>query len=185
MTNIKEKIIVLRKQGNSYKQIAEKIPCSLSTVKYYLVPNRKQKEIARTRAYKANNPIIKKIDNFQNAHCRIPVKGFENKITHFNRKQETKISKEMILNKLKEQNGKCYLTGELINLSDPNSYSFDHKIPLAQGGTNSLENLGICASKANCHKYDKTVDEFIDFCKSFLSYQGFSVLAPSGRLERP
>lgn len=65
-------------------------------------------------------------------------------------------------------NPRCYLTGEPIDLSKPNTYCFDHIIPRCRGGTNKLDNLGLSTIVANYCKYTMTYDEFIAICKQVI-----------------
>lgn len=58
----------------------------------------------------------------------------------------------------------CYLTGQPIDISKPRTYQFDHIIPRSRGGTNDLDNLGICTRMANLAKSSMTLDEFTNFC---------------------
>ena len=68
-------------------------------------------------------------------------------------------------------NPKCYLTGLPIDIKDTRSYHFDHIIPTSRGGTNTLDNLGICTKAANMAKSDMTPDELYDLCKLIISHQ--------------
>jgi len=70
--------------------------------------------------------------------------------------------------------GKCYLTGRAIDINDPASFSFDHKIPVSRSGTNTLDNLGITCKQANQAKSDLTIDEFIQLCGDVIINFGFS-----------
>jgi 5-methylcytosine-specific restriction endonuclease McrA len=69
----------------------------------------------------------------------------------------------------------CYLTGQPIDINHPRTYQFDHKVPSSRGGTNTIENLGICTKQANQAKSDMTHDEFVEFCKSVLIHHGYTV----------
>lgn len=172
MTELHTKIIELRNQDLSYSEIAKVIPCSLSTVKYYLIPRRKEKEKLKTRKYRANNPIIRKLDSFTQKSKR----GLDNKIAHFQRfEKNEKITIKEVVEKFKVLGEKCYLTGKPIDLSKPETYVFDHIIPRAQGGKNTLNNLGFCRSDINFCKSDKTPEEFFALCKEVLEYQGYKI----------
>jgi hypothetical protein len=49
VTELEKQILALRAEGMSFKAIAKKIPCSLSTVNYFLTEGAKEKTVARTR----------------------------------------------------------------------------------------------------------------------------------------
>jgi 5-methylcytosine-specific restriction endonuclease McrA len=77
------------------------------------------------------------------------------------RSQETKSAielRELYGHKLfKQQNGRCFYTGVPITLEDSH---IDHKIPVAKGGTDTLDNIVLCSAQANLEKHAKTVDEY-------------------------
>lgn len=54
------------------------------------------------------------------------------------------------------QDGRCALTGVVIN-GVPH---LDHRVPVAQGGTHTIDNLHWTHPAANMAKLDSTVDEF-------------------------
>ena len=60
----------------------------------------------------------------------------------------------------------------LIDLNDPTSYSFDHIVPVAKGGTNELHNLGLTTKDANMAKSDLTLEEFVDLCVKVAKHYG-------------
>ena len=49
VTELGKQIIALRAEGMSFKAIAKKIPCSLSSVNYFLTEGAQMKSVARTR----------------------------------------------------------------------------------------------------------------------------------------
>lgn len=69
----------------------------------------------------------------------------------------------------------CYLTGRPIDIHDPTSYTFDHKVPTTRNGGNTLENLGICRPEANDAKGAHLVEEFLELCKDVLEHNGYEV----------
>ncbi len=79
-----------------------------------------------------------------------------------------------IINKFGD-NPQCYLTGKLIDIYKPRTYQFDHIIPVAKGGDNSLSNLGICTKQVNSSKTDMTPEEYIELCKEVLTHAGYEV----------
>jgi len=70
---------------------------------------------------------------------------------------------------------KCYLTGRTFDLDNASSFHFDHIVPKSKGGTNELENLGVCVPEANVAKGDLSVKEFIQLCKDVLEHNGYTV----------
>lgn len=169
---IKDKILALRIQGKSYNEISKELNCCKATVCYHCGDKQKEKSLKKTKEYKANNPLIQKIDSFNQAYKK---RGLDNKISGFQRKgRKSDLSIKLIL-EIFGQNPNCYLTGEKIDLSESSTYSFDHKIPVSKGGNNSIENLGICTQDINMAKSDKTPEEFIKLCIKVLEYNGYNL----------
>jgi 5-methylcytosine-specific restriction endonuclease McrA len=54
---------------------------------------------------------------------------------------------------------RCYLTDEPINLAHGN-FHFDHIVPVAQGGSNGLSNLGLTTPQANLAKGAASLEDF-------------------------
>ncbi len=141
----KQQILELRQSNKTYKEIAEIIGCSEWTVKYHTMPCRKLAQDNYSKNVKITNPLSLKKRRFM-------VKGTVIQFTL-----------EQLINKIGD-NPKCYLTGELIDLLKPETYSLDHIIPLSRGGKSSLENCGLMKLDINQAKYNLTPDEFIDLC---------------------
>jgi hypothetical protein len=181
---MKDEILQLRSIGFTYKQIKNKLGCSLSTISYHLGTN--QKEMSKKRQYRyrsCQHPYYMKMLKFcqesclpkgRKARCTIEKLIFY-KIRFFctskigSRAMARKYEKptftaQDVINKFGEK-PICYLTGKEIDIYNPRSYVFDHIHPASRGGKNTLENLGICTKQANASKTDMTYDEFIDFCK--------------------
>jgi len=184
MSNLKNEILKLKKLGYSFNQIKDQLKCSKSTISYNLSLKQKEKSLNRTqkRRFK-QHPFVAKIENFKYRKCnkiKTNLKKSKNlllirsKINSFFRNRKTmKYSKptftlDDIINKFGE-NPKCYLTGEIINIYQPETYQFDHIKPVSKGGDNSLDNLGICITPANKAKNDMEYQEFIDLCKSIIN----------------
>lgn len=70
---------------------------------------------------------------------------------------------------------KCYLSGRPLDLDDPSSFEFDHRIPRSKGGDNSLPNLGVASKEANRAKGDLTQEELILLCADILRTNGYTV----------
>ena len=69
----------------------------------------------------------------------------------------------------------CYISGRPIDIMDKGLWSLDHKIPRSKGGSNSVDNMGVCNSLVNRSKQDMTVDEFIEMCHDVLCHNGYTV----------
>lgn len=64
----------------------------------------------------------------------------------------------------------CYITGERIDLSNPNSYSLDHINPYHLSQDNSVENLGLTTKDANQSKCHLTLQQYIELCRKVVEY---------------
>jgi len=69
----------------------------------------------------------------------------------------------------------CYLSGRKIDLSQPWTYSFDHKHPLSKGGGGTIKNLGLTTREANYAKGDMILEDFLELCKDILENHGYEV----------
>lgn len=65
-TELKKKIIALRKKNYSYKEIQKSINCSIGTISYYLGIGQKDKTIKRIRD--TRNKITKYIQEYKSKH---------------------------------------------------------------------------------------------------------------------
>lgn len=165
--NYKENILKLRAEGKTYKEISELLQCNLSTVQYYLDPNRKdyvKKKNARQPKQK-KSVLSKKIDNFKR---RGVSRAWKNQSYIVD--PSINFSEQDVINRF-GPNFKCYITGESININDPKDYCLDHKIPTSRGGNNSLDNLGICKTAINKMKSDLLLEEFFEVCETILAHR--------------
>ena len=69
----------------------------------------------------------------------------------------------------------CYLSGRKLNFNNPKGFSVDHVTPRSRGGTNELNNLGVCALEVNISKNNFTPKEYIQLCKEVLEFNGYKV----------
>jgi 5-methylcytosine-specific restriction endonuclease McrA len=174
MTKVKEKILSLRKEGLSYDEIAEKVPCSKGTVSYHCGDGVKKKTLSYQQKRRNEEPIIKKMGNFRSKTY--------GKLRDFQRRDSSKMNGSMLKNKMEKnfsiselrkhigENPTCYLTGRKIDLDDSKSFSFDHFVPSSKKGKNILSNLRIACSEANMAKNDMMYEEFIQLCKEVVEY---------------
>lgn len=186
--NLKQKILSLRSNGKTYTEIAEILDCSKGTISYYCGEGQVFKTQTRRRASRAKcHPFKIKIESFflYRNNDRLQKKQvcnwkslLKDKVSRFcatklpgNNKMYNKatFTVEDVITKFGE-NPKCYLTGKPINIYEPRTYEFDHKMPLSRGGESSLDNLGICTKQANRAKADMTPEEFIELCKQVIKY---------------
>lgn len=178
---MKEKILKLREEGKSYRDIAKELNCNTSLISYYCGEGQKEKRIKSVMNRKKNNPLAVRVETFKyngNKRKRNLVettRKFQKRDgNETNSTIETSFNYKDVLNKFGEETN-CYLTGDKINLLKDNNYQFDHIIPASRGGNNSLENLGILLSEVNYMKRNLTKEEFLQFCKKVLEYNGYTV----------
>lgn len=164
---MKEKILKLRAEGMSYKQIRKSLGCSLGNISYHCGEGQKEKTRDRTRKYsKTLNRILKrKKDNFSFINGNRVEKG---------KRAGLLFSAEEFKKKIAD-NPVCYLTGRKIDIYSPKSFECDHIVPVSKGGDASLQNLGLLCREANRAKQDLSIEEFLNFCKEVLEYQGYKI----------
>jgi len=159
---VKERILKLRQQGKSYKAIAQELNINRYQVEYYANP--KKKEIMRRAGlkYRHKNPIQKKVANF---HC----------ITPINQRVCSSFPYKDFVQKIGPRPF-CYLTGKPIDIHKPETYSIDHIIPVAQGGSNSLDNAGLISRRANELKMNRTPEQLLNDCHDVINFykKGYS-----------
>ena len=191
MSTLKNRIIELRNKGYLYSRISKELNCSIGTICYYVGKNQKEKNKLRARKRRNTNPLSCKLAEFK--HNRIKDNSSKKhacdikelicfKISKFHRgktkgvfrMKDANFTVEDVIAKIGE-NPKCYLTGDMIDINSPRTYHFDHIIPRSRGGTNTLDNLGICTKRANLSKNDMTKDEYIEHCKKVLLHNGYKV----------
>lgn len=172
--NLKEKIDALSNAGKSRVEIREELKCSASTICYHLNP--KTKISTQQRAKRAVKSGKKK--EYYKAHYTGNARaqlGF--KISQFHRlghrKNKIQLDRNFTTDDLLlhlGDNPVCYLSGVQIDLSQPSTYSLDHKIPVSKGGESTIANLGLCRSDINRAKNDKTPEEFLALCKELIAF---------------
>jgi 5-methylcytosine-specific restriction endonuclease McrA len=191
----RKKCIELYKSGFGYTRISKALGIARSTVIYVVNPRIRKETINRNHKNKLKYPpFYKKLSSFLNRRRKITKdykhnskndKLFYAKIWAFcGRGDIMTFTANDVINEFGLK-PKCYLTGEELDLNKPRTYQFDHKIPISRGGTNNLDNLGICTSLANRAKSDQTPDEFLNFCKKVLEYNGYNVSKSSMQKSNP
>ena len=174
---MKEKILKLREEGLSYKQISKQLGCSKGTVSYYCGEGQKEKSKKRIQARRKEIVILKKVENFQvDRKIRDKAEDFQRERQSNNKlgKRSLSFRWQDVIDKFGWET-RCYLTGKEINLKDPKTYQFDHITPYSKGGSSTLDNLGILSKDVNAAKSDMTVEDFLNLCKNILEYNGYEV----------
>lgn len=183
----KEDILRLRAEGKSYREIVKILDCPRSLVSYHCGEGQKEKNQNRQiKRRSLVHPFDKKLERFKGRsfkksnelkNNRTAEQKLYHKVYHFHDNRITKEHDAMsftvqdVITKFGE-NPKCYLTGDYISLYEPDTYHFDHIIPASKGGTNTLDNLGICTKEAKMSKTDHTLEEFIELCKKVIKLHG-------------
>ncbi|MBP6238759.1 MAG: HNH endonuclease [Saprospiraceae bacterium] len=168
---MKDKILALRAEGKSYNEIKAILGCSKSTISFHCGEGQKEKNKIRAASFRLKNPVLRKIDNFINRGVSVKCRDFQRNrdLGIYTNGRQFLFNIKDVLNKIGE-NPKCYLTGREIDLSKPNTYHFDHIIPVANGGDSNLDNLGITCRSVNIAKGTLSVDDFILLCKEVVKY---------------
>lgn len=178
----KEAILKLRKQGKTYSEIQKALGCSKSTISYHC-GNGNEKLRVQAQV-KKRKPICKKVSSFKGRCTKADYRKFRSKLKTFRRRSHSnKTQSKSIVNNISKNyscqdvinkigaSPICYLTGARIDLNKPQTYNLDHIVPSSKGGTNDLDNLGICLKEANQAKGDLTISELIQLCKAILKHQ--------------
>lgn len=192
-TELGNQIKQLREDGLSYREISKRLDCAKSTVAYYCNDTEKENVKKRQEKQKKKNIghfsakkrlcMFKRTKHTPRKSKRFAetekekVKKKQNMITHYFRNRELNEEKFNFNEVMKKfgDNPKCYLTGRDINWDDPNTFSFDHIVPVSKGGENTLDNLGLCCFEVNQSKNDLSIEEFVSLCKEVLENFGYKV----------
>lgn len=178
-TKRKKDILKLRAEGKSFRQIAKELGCSTSVISYHCGNGNEKKRVTKLNKSRKYN-LGKKINSFRSRKPRSSA-GRSKLKTFKSRKKGSRTNTVVnnitenytyqdVLNKLGD-NPICYLTGVPIDLEKTHTYQFDHIIPCSKGGTNDLDNLGICTRSANYAKNDLSLDELYELCELILKWR--------------
>lgn len=191
--NLGDQIKQLKSEGVGFSEIVKKLNCSKATVSYHLSETQKNKAARRNREGRLlRHPFVKKIYDFTDSKSSVcsykmvtkwkallyhKIRAFsmtnQQRKTHHKDGSTTGVycmfTADDVIKKFGE-NPKCYLTGDPIDIYKPSTYHFDHIVPISRGGTNTIDNLGICTKAANQAKHSMTHTEFIDFCRRVIDH---------------
>lgn len=178
----KEDILRLRREGKTYNQISKELGCSKSVISYHCGNGNEKKRTSKFNK-SSTGKLYKKINAFRSriSHSANNVAARGKLKTFKSRKKSSRTHSKVnnitenytyqdVLNKIGD-NPKCYLTGKPIDLQKTDTYQFDHIIPCSKGGTNDLDNLGVCTRSANSAKNDLSLEELYELCELILKWR--------------
>lgn len=171
---MKEKILHLRNEKKSYREIEKILGCSKATISYHCGEGQKDKFRQRQRKNrsKVSGIIKKKIQVFVRSKIRSFKKsGHGHSVKHLTKSAFNYNSAFKLIHKSTE----CYISGRKIQIDIPCSYHLDHKTPTSRGGKNTLKNMGVACREANQAKNDLEINEFIELCIEICIHNGYSV----------
>lgn len=187
-----DQILLLHSQGKSRMEIQSILGCSKSTISYNLSQGQKSKNLKRTQNRRASHPFAYKLERFKYRVTEKPLSRPQRnkaetlifyKIRRFhkiqgkgNRNMHTDLTFTVqdVINKFGEK-PVCYLTGAQLDIYKPREYAFDHIIPASRGGSNTIDNLGLCTRAVNAAKSDMTPDEFHELCRQVIAHKERSI----------
>ena len=178
----KEDILRLRKEGKTYNEIQEELGVSKSVISYHCGENSSEKKRVKSRNCTASHKLTKKISAFKSRCSKESYKTFRTKVKTFKKRKHRSRTHAFVNNVSKNFSAKdvvekfagkpyCYLTGKKININKPETYHLDHIIPTSKGGSNDLDNLGMCTRQANYAKNDLSVKELHELCEDILKWR--------------
>jgi len=168
----KEQILELRDKGFTYNAICSKLNVSKGTVSYHCGKGVKERQHARQMAPRVDFLWKRAVVNWELHRDRNWFRGG---------KPTRKKAVEELRGVIKEvYDNKCYLTGRELDMEWGKNLEFDHKIPKSKGGSNTLDNLGLCVKEANQAKADLTLDELFKLCADILQHNGYEVNKKQG-----
>jgi hypothetical protein len=184
----KESILRLRKRGKSYKEISKILGCALSTISYHCGKGESEKKRVKKLAGERGYDLSKKVGAFKARCSKEKWRCFRSKVKSFKKKKggrakhikagsywrvhnlNENYTTHDVVNKIGED-PVCYLTGRKIDLKNTPTYSLDHRVPTAKGGTNDLHNLEICLTEVNRAKADLSLVDFYKLCEDVLAWR--------------
>lgn len=177
---VKQQILELRSEGKTYNQIKDILGCSKGTISYHCGDGQKEKYKETRKRNSGTHIVSNKIDSFYKKQLKFADKTlfFQRGFGDNSKRRNGKYVKTFNCKDVIEKFGKktqCYLTGRTIDLYEPNTYHFDHKVPCSKGGDSTIDNLGITCKEANMAKSNMLLEDFFNLCKEVLEHNGYKV----------
>lgn len=177
----KNDILRLRKEGKTYSEIQDILGCSKSTISYHCGNGGEKKRLEKAKDSDEYR-FHKKVSAFKCRCSRSSYITFRSKVKTYKRRAHKNRSHAIVNNVSKNFTAKdvidkigksptCYLTGDSIDLTKPDTYHFDHITATSKGGTNDLSNLGLCTKDANYAKGNLSIEELHDLCEKMLKHR--------------
>lgn len=170
-------IQAMRANQVGYRTIAKALGIPTSTVRYWADPDKAKRDgAARKRAWFSRHPMLGKINCYRSRKLiGSKTRDFQRRVAgHLAPQVTSTFTLDDVLDKVGNAPC-CYLSGRLIDINQPETYAFDHIVPVAQGGENTLANLGLLHADINRMKSDKTPDECIAIMIEVLTHHGYVV----------
>lgn len=147
---------LLVKSGKTIKEACEIFNGDYESISETFQVDKYQPKQSVSKILLTEDILLTKIKNF----CKVTLNNKTITIQEF--------TVEEFLNKI-GNNPKCYLTGDIIDLSQKDTFQLDHIIPRSKGGDNSLSNCGLISKQANMVKHDLLLDELIIICQKIIN----------------
>ena len=138
----KKRVFALIKDGYKYKEISEIL--LIEPKELYQAINRE----------KNKNSIRRILQTKINSFCR--------------KSKQHLFNVDELIEKIGD-NPRCYISGDLIDLSKKETFSLDHIIPISKGGDDSLENCGLTTKESNMIKHNLNINELVILCKKIIN----------------
>lgn len=112
--------------------------------------------------------ILKKAPAKTKGYYIVPMKDKESELSKSGSGQRKKISSAVRKIVYAKDQGRCYLCG---NPVDEETFEVEHKVPVAKGGTNNLDNMYVACHECNTMKNSMFFDDFMQKITEIVRFQ--------------